>query len=108
MPCAFRCEANAAWWAEHGAGEWHARCMMHPRAYVRAGFENTGQNLFYTSEGKVVYYTAGVGIIYQRPPVHHQVGLMSRAHHVCMSLGWLDPSSICMTGGSGAMMSIHL
>ncbi len=71
-----------------------------------AGNNNTAQNLFYTSEGKIVsgaarfaglvaptreqhtectrasgpagvacaqvYYTAGVGVVYHRPPVHHQ------------------------------------
>lgn len=37
-----------------------------------AGKENTHQNLFYTAENKVVYYTAGVGVVYQQPPVHHQ------------------------------------
>ncbi|KAJ9506292.1 hypothetical protein QJQ45_013870, partial [Haematococcus lacustris] len=40
--------------------------------YGYQGKENTSQNLFYTSEGKLVYYTAGVGVVYQRPPVHHQ------------------------------------
>ena len=36
------------------------------------GKDNTAQNLFYTSENKVAYYTAGVAVVYQRPPVHHQ------------------------------------
>ena len=37
-----------------------------------SGKDNCAQNLFYTSENKVVYFTAGVGVVYQRPPVHHQ------------------------------------
>lgn len=40
------------------------------------GKDNTAQNLFYTSENKVVYFTAGIGVVYQRPPVHHQVGAL--------------------------------
>ncbi|GAX82495.1 hypothetical protein CEUSTIGMA_g9922.t1 [Chlamydomonas eustigma] len=40
--------------------------------YGYQGKDNTQQNLFYTSESKVVYFTAGVGVVYQRPPVHHQ------------------------------------
>jgi len=31
--------------------------------YGYAGVRNTGQNLFYTRSGKVVYYTAGLGIV---------------------------------------------
>jgi hypothetical protein len=46
----------------------------HAAAARTAGNNNTAQNLFYTSEGKVVYYTAGVGVVYQRPPIHHMVG----------------------------------
>jgi hypothetical protein len=40
--------------------------------YGYQGKDNTAQNLFYTAENKVVYFTAGVGVVYQRSPVHHQ------------------------------------
>lgn len=39
---------------------------------IPEGVENTSQNLFYTADGKIVYYVAGVGVVYHRPPVHHQ------------------------------------
>ena len=44
-----------------------------PCACLHTGQDNTAQTLFYTAEGKLVYYTAGVGVVYQRPPIHHQV-----------------------------------
>ena len=49
--------------------------------YGYQGKSNTAQNLFYTSEGKCVFYTAGVGIVYQRPPVHHQVSRSGSTRH---------------------------
>ena len=34
--------------------------------YGYSGIRNTCNNLFYNSEGRVVYYTAGVGVVYDR------------------------------------------
>jgi len=34
--------------------------------YGYAGLRNNASNLFYTKDGRVVYYTAGVGIVYDR------------------------------------------
>lgn len=39
---------------------------------VAPGANNTAQNLFYTGEGRAVYYTAGVGVVYERRPAHRQ------------------------------------
>ncbi len=41
-------------------------------AVAAPGANNTSQNLFYTGEGHAVYYTAGVGVVYERRPAHRQ------------------------------------
>jgi hypothetical protein len=41
-------------------------------AALRAGHGATAQNLLYTSEGRAVYFTAGVGVVYERRPAHRQ------------------------------------
>lgn len=40
--------------------------------YGYNGLHNTTQNLFYNALGDAVYYTAGVGVVYSRPPAHSQ------------------------------------
>mmetsp|Transcript_34365 Transcript_34365/g.76299 ORF Transcript_34365/g.76299 Transcript_34365/m.76299 type:complete len:1172 (-) Transcript_34365:306-3821(-) len=64
--------------------------------YGYEGKENTAQNLFYTSEGKVVYYSAGVGVVYQRPPVHHQYFFLG--HNDDITAVALCPASIDYNG----------
>jgi hypothetical protein len=46
--------------------------MLVPWWVATPGHRTTSQNLFYTGDGRLVYYTAGVGVVYNRPPVHHQ------------------------------------
>ena len=43
--------------------------------YGYAGMGSTGQNLFYTRHGKVVFYTAAVGIVAGGWPAHEPVAL---------------------------------
>ncbi|KAK9809912.1 hypothetical protein WJX72_001539 [[Myrmecia] bisecta] len=40
--------------------------------YGYAGVNNTHQNIFTTSAGDIVYYTAGIAVVYHPPPVHRQ------------------------------------
>ena len=50
--------------------------------YGYAGVDNTATNIFYTADGKLVYYAAAVGIVYD-PTTHtqrfFQVGAVGKA-----------------------------
>ena len=60
------------------------QCCSEPGDHLQnAGKDNAAQNLFYTSENKVVYYTAGVGVVYTRPPVHHQYFFLGHTDDIC-------------------------
>jgi len=37
-----------------------------------AGGQATSQNLFYNCNGQAVYFVAGVGVVYTKPPAHRQ------------------------------------
>lgn len=37
-----------------------------------AGGQATSQNLFYNCNGQAVYFVAGVGVVYSKPPAHQQ------------------------------------
>ena len=55
--------------------------------YGYNGLHNTTQNLFYNALGDAVYYTAGVGVVYSRPPSHSQRFFLGHSDDVkCISM----------------------
>ncbi|KAF5831718.1 WD40-repeat-containing domain protein [Dunaliella salina] len=50
--------------------------------YGYQGKENTAQNIFYTAENKLVYYVAGVGVVYNRPPDNSQAFFLGHSDDV--------------------------
>ena len=57
--------------------------------YGYNGLHNTTQNLFYSALGEAVYYTAGVGVVYSRPPSHSQRFFLGHSDDV-KSIAMLD------------------
>jgi len=50
--------------------------------YGYQGKENTAQNLFYTADNKLVYFIAGVGVVYSRPPANCQTFFLGHTDDV--------------------------
>ena len=50
--------------------------------YGYDGLSSTANNLFYNSSGQLVYYTAGVGLVYTKPPQHSQAFFLGHSDDI--------------------------
>jgi hypothetical protein len=85
-----------------------ARSAQKPEAYLKlehvfgySGLNNTAPNLFYTSEGDVVYYTAAVGIVYNDETNHQKFFLRHDDDINCLTIHPDDRDTVA-TGQVGA------
>lgn len=55
--------------------------------YGYDGISSTANNVFYNCEGKILYYSAGVGIVYSKPPEHSQAFFLGHSDDIkCMDV----------------------
>lgn len=91
-----------------------ARSAQKPEAYLKlehvfgySGLNNTAPNLFYTSEGDVVYYTAAVGIVYNDETNHQKFFLRHDDDINCLAIHPDDRDTVA-TGQVGAEPSVWI